>query len=142
MGVMAYFRVSNDERAAKRLANQASPVFLTEILSELAAHCEQGWIVSKAAMRAQSVGDDAWSIVRSKHPATYLYLCARLRRVISEAQALELILISPNSIMNQTRGLAIWAVGQMGMTRVLDEIVRRGAELHRLDLEAFNRFPN
>jgi hypothetical protein len=42
--------------------------------------------------------------------------------------------------MNQTRGLAIWAVGQMGMTRVLDEVV--SVEPHRLDLEAFNRFPN
>lgn len=140
--VMAYFKLSNDERAAKRLANQASPVFLAEILPELAARCEQGWIVSKAAMRAQSVDDAAWSIVRSKHPATYLYLCARLRRLISEAEALEVTLICPNSIMKQTRGLAIWAVGHMGMTRVLDEIVGRAEELHRLDLEAFHRFPN
>jgi hypothetical protein len=140
--VMAYFRASEDERAAKRLANQASPAFLTEILPELAARCEQGWIVSKAAMRAQAVGDDVWPIVRSKHPATYLYLCARLRRGISEAEALEVVLICPNSIMNQTRGLAIWAVGQMGMIRVLDEVVGRGDELHRMDLEAFNRFPS
>jgi hypothetical protein len=139
--VMAYFRASDDERAAKRLANQASPAFLTEILPELATRCEQGWIVSKAAMRAQAVGDDVWPIVRSKHPATYLYLCARLRRGISEAEALEVVLICPNSIMNQTRGLAIWAVGQMGMIRVLDEVVGRGEELHRMDLEAFNRFP-
>ena len=47
----------------------------------------------------------------------------------------------PNSIMNRTRGLAIWAVGQMGMIRVLDEVVARGAELHRRDIEEFQRFP-
>jgi hypothetical protein len=83
----------------------------------------------QAAMRAKTVGDAVWPIIRSKHPATYLYLCARLRRSISEAEALELILICPNSIMNQSRGLAIWAVGQMGMVRVLDEVAGRGEEL-------------
>ena len=139
--VMAYFRSTDDERAAKRLANQASPACLTEILSELADRCEEGWIVSRAAMRADAVREAVWPIVRSKHPATYLYLCARLRRDISEADALEIVMTCPNSIMNQTRGLAIWAVGQMGMIRVLDEIVARGEELHRRDLEEFQRFP-
>lgn len=33
--VMAYFRTTEDERAAKRLASQASPAFLKEILFEL-----------------------------------------------------------------------------------------------------------
>jgi hypothetical protein len=138
--VMAYFRSSDDERAAKRLANQASPEFLTEILSELSDRCEQGWVVSKAAMRAQTVGDVVWPIIRSKHPATYLYLCARRRRGISEAEGLELVLTCPNSIMNETRGLAIWAVGQMQMTGVLDEIVARGEELQKNDRKAFNDF--
>jgi hypothetical protein len=91
-------------------------------------------------MRARTVGDAVWPIIRSKHPATYLYLCARLRRSISEAEALELVLTCPNSIMNQTRGLAIWAVGQMQMAKVLDEVVRRGEELQKKDLEAFNAF--
>jgi hypothetical protein len=138
--VMAYFRSSDDERAAKRLANQASPAFLTEILPELSDHCEQGWVISKAAMRAKVVGDAVWPIIRLKHPATYLYLCARLRRSISEAEALEVVLTCPNSIMNETRGLAIWAVGQMQMTRVLDEIVARAEELEKKDLDAFNDF--
>jgi hypothetical protein len=138
--VMAYFRSSDDERAAKRLANQASPAFLSEILPELSDLCEQGWVVSKAAMRAKTVGDAVWPIIRSKHPATYLYLCARLSRSISEAEALELVLTCPNSIMNETRGLAIWSIGQMQMTRVLDEIVARGEELQKKDLEAFNNF--
>ncbi|WP_456707736.1 hypothetical protein [Bradyrhizobium sp. USDA 4452] len=80
-------------------------------------------------------------IIRSKHPATYLYLCAQLRRGISEADARELVMTCPNSIMNQTRGLAIWAIGQMGLIPVLDEIVAQGEELHRRDLEEFQRFP-
>jgi hypothetical protein len=139
--VMAYYRSTGDERAARRLASQASPDFLTDILAELADGCEEGWIVSRAAMRARAVVDPVWPIIRSKHPATYLYLCARLRHSVTEAEALELVLICPNSIMNETRGLAIWAVGQMGMTAVLDEIVERGDELHRLDMEELERFP-
>jgi hypothetical protein len=97
--IMTYFRSSDDERAAKRLANQASPSFLTEILPELSDRCEQGWVVSKAAMRAKTVGDAVWPIIRSKHPATYLYLCARLGRSISEAEALELVLTCPNPVI-------------------------------------------
>jgi hypothetical protein len=88
-----------------------------------------------------AVVDPVWPIIRSKHPATYLYLCARLRHSVTEAQALELVLTCPNSIMNETHGLAIWAVGQMGMTAVLDEVVERGEELHRLDMEELERFP-
>lgn len=138
--VMSYYRSSGDERAAKSLASQASPDFLTEILVELAGGCEEGWIVSRAGMRAQVVVDAAWLIIRSKHPATYLYLCARLRRSVTETEALELVMICPNSIINETRGLAIWAVGQMGMTTVLNEIVERGEELHRLDIKELERF--
>jgi hypothetical protein len=137
MAVMAYFRSSEDERATKRLASQASPAFLTKMLPELSDRCEQGWVVGKAAMRAKAVGDAVWPIIRSKHPATYVYLCAE----ISEAEALELILICPNSIMDETRGLAIWAVGQMGLIRVLDEVIKRGQELQQQDLETFRRFP-
>jgi hypothetical protein len=139
--VAAYWRASEDDRAAKRLANQAAPSFLSDIVAELADRCEQGWIVSKAAMRAETVRDAVWPTIRSKHPATYLYLCARLRRNISETEALDLVLACPNEIMNETRGLAIWAVGQMGMIRVLDQVVERGEELSQKDLDAFNRFP-
>jgi hypothetical protein len=61
---------------------------------------------------------------------------------VTEVEALELVLNCPNSIMNETRGLAIWAVGQMGMTAILDEVVERGEELHRLDMEELERFPD
>lgn len=135
--VMGHFRSTGDERAAKALANMATPAFLDGVLQELADCCERGWLVSKAAMRAASVPEEAWTTIRSKHPATYLYLCAQLHRSIAEDEALELVLLSPNSILNQTRGLAIWAVGQIGMIRVLDEIVARGEELERRDLQAF-----
>ncbi|WP_315810505.1 hypothetical protein [Bradyrhizobium sp. SZCCHNR3107] len=139
--VMAYFRSTGDDRAAKRLASQASPAFVTEILGELVDRCEVGWIVSRAAMRADTIDDRVWPVIRSKHPATFLYLCARLGRSVSEKDALELVITSPNSIMNHTRGLAIWAVGQMGMISVLDEVVALGDELHQRDFDEFQRYP-
>lgn len=139
--IMAYYKASDDERGAKLLADQASAAFLEEILLELAECCNRGWVLSKAALRAHRVDEAIWPIIRARHPATYLYLCARLRRRIPEEEVLEIALICPNSIMNDTRGLAIWAVGQMGMIRVLDQIVARGAELERKDREEFDRFP-
>jgi hypothetical protein len=52
---------------------------------------------------------------------------------------LEVVMICPNSPSNATRGLAIWAVGQMGMIDVLDEIVKRGEELSHRDAEELSR---
>lgn len=49
-------------------------------------------------------------------------------------------MICPNSPLNQTRGLAIWAIGQMGMVDVLDKIVARGTELSKRDAEEISRF--
>lgn len=138
--VMAYFRTTEHERAVKRLASQASPAFLKEILFELADRCEGGWIVSRAAMRADAVSDAVWPIIRSKHPATYLYLCARLRRGTSEADALELVMTCPNSIMNQRRGLAIWVVGQMAMIRVLTRSSRGARNFIDATLRNSNAF--
>jgi hypothetical protein len=48
-----------------------------------------------------------WRTIRSKHPATYLYLCARPRRTVPEAEALEVVMACPNSPLNSTRRLAI-----------------------------------
>ncbi|MGC2776058.1 MAG: hypothetical protein WA418_10545 [Bradyrhizobium sp.] len=139
--IIAYYKASDDERAEKLLANRASAAFLEEILPKLAERCDRGWVLSKAALRASRVDEAVWPIIRARHPATYLYLGARLHRRIPEEEALEIALICPNSIMNETRGLAIWAVGQMGMIRVLDQIVARGEELDRKDRAEFESFP-
>jgi hypothetical protein len=138
--VMAYFRSSGSARAVKSLAYQASPAFLRIVIPELLDRCDEGWIVSRAAMRAQEIDDVVWRTIRSKHPATYLYLCARLRRTISEAEALEVVVLCPNSPLNPMRGLAIWAVGQMGMIDVLDRIVDLSEELQERDAEEIRRF--
>jgi hypothetical protein len=138
--VMAYLRSSGDDRAAKSLAYQASPAFLQANFPEFLSRCDVGWIISKAALRAQHIDEDAWSVIRSGHPATYLYLCSKLQRAISHPEALRLVLASHNSSTESRRGLAIWAVGHMGMVEVLDEILVRGEELQELDTREYNRF--
>lgn len=137
---LAYWRSSGDARAAKSLAYQASEPFLRNILAELLERCEEGWIISKAVMRAGAVDETVWSKIRERHPATYLYLCARMGRCISNSDALNLVCACSNAPMNETRGLAIWAVGQMGLFEVLDEISQRANELREKDMVGYNLF--
>jgi len=124
---LAYWRAARDYRAAKSLAYQAAPETLAPIVGELVAHCEEGWIISKAILRSSCEDEDIWDLVRSYHPATYLYLCAQSRRDISDDEAFALVLASPGSATRGNRGLAIWAIGQMGKVAVLDR-VRNSAE--------------
>jgi len=130
----AYWRSSGDARAAKSLAYQASEPFLRNIIAEMVERCEEGWIISRAVMRAEAVDESVWSKIRENHPATYLYLCARMFRDISNSDAIDLVCSCSNAPMNETRGLAIWAVGQIGLIDVLDEIVERATELREKDM--------
>jgi hypothetical protein len=74
--VFAYWRQSRDWRAAKLLAYRAEPALVTDILAELIEGCEEGWIVSRGALRALHVSEESWIAIRRKFPATYAYLCA------------------------------------------------------------------
>jgi hypothetical protein len=130
----AYWRATGDGRAAKSLAYQASKPFLKKILPDLLNRCKEGWIISKAVQRAGAVEEIVWSRIRERHPATYLYLCARMRRNVSNCEALNLVCACSNVLTDDSRGLAIWAVGQMGLVEVLDEVVERANELYQKDM--------
>ncbi len=119
---LAYWRATRDYRAAKSLACQASPEVLRPVLSEIVAHCEEGWIISKAIVRSGCVDEVIWNLVRASHPATYLYLCAQLGREISDDDAFNLVCACSSSALQGGRGLAIWAIGQMGNVALLDRI--------------------
>lgn len=120
----SYWKESRDFRAARSLAHQAEPRFLKERLLELVEGCNEGWIISKAALRAASIDEEVWTTICGKLPATYLYLCAKLGRPVKDAEALEII----SACDSDGRGLAIWATGQMKMYGVLDQLsaVARG----------------
>jgi hypothetical protein len=130
---LAYWRATHDYRAAKSLAYQAEPVTLWPIVGELVAQCVEGWIISKAILRSGCDDEATWDLVRSNHPATYLYLCAQLRREISDDDAFALVWACPGIAIHGDRGLAIWAVGQLGKVAVLDRIRDSGEALFEKD---------
>jgi hypothetical protein len=119
--VLAYWRQSRDWRAAKLLAYRAEPALVSDLLAELIEGCEEGWLVSRGALRAPYVSDENWIAIRRKFPATYAYLCAKLGRAMSDQEALEIVEEADNGSFGD-RGLAIWAIGQLGMASVLDRI--------------------
>jgi hypothetical protein len=119
---LSYWRATRDHRAAKILAYQAPRDLLQSIVGELATHCQQGWIISKAIMRSGCEDEGVWDRVRSSHPATYLYLCAQLRRPLADDDAFDLVWACTGMTIEGDRGLAIWALGQMGKVSVLDRI--------------------
>ncbi|MGC1548422.1 MAG: hypothetical protein WA777_07825 [Rhodanobacter sp.] len=119
---LAYWRATRDYRAAKSLAYQASPEALRPALSEIVAHCEEGWIISKAIVRSGCDDETIWNLIRAGHPATYLYLCAQLGREIVDDDAFDLVCACSSSALQGGRGLAIWAIGQMGNVALLDRI--------------------
>jgi hypothetical protein len=119
--VIDYWRYSGDWRAAKLIAYRAEPALLSRVLPQLVRDCAEGWIVSRAALRAEFIAEDVWAAIRGKFPATYAYLCAKLDRPLGEEEALALVSEADGGIMGD-RGLAIWALGQLGVWSVLDRV--------------------
>jgi len=120
--IFKYWLKSHNTRAAKILAYQAEPTFLDGILVELAVGGAEGWIISKAALRATSIPDDIWHLLRDTYPASYAYLCAMAGRKLTDEEALALIEDTSPSIANDGRGLVIWSMGQMGLISALDRL--------------------
>lgn len=120
--IWSMWRANNDERLLQSLCIQASPEILAEALTEIAEATGEGWLVSKAYLRASHINPAAWEAIRERHPATYLYVCAKLERQVDEDDAVRLILLLPTGEFPDTRGLAIWALGQLGMYSALTKV--------------------
>jgi hypothetical protein len=138
--VLAYWRLSGDWRAAKLLADRAEPSLLADILPELIESSEEGRIVSRGVLRANSVSEDSWTAIRAKFPATYAFLCAMKGRSLSEQEAFAIVKETDGGVQGD-RGLAIWSIGQLGMISVLDRIWAALPEFRRLDhIRILDRF--
>ena len=133
--ILAFWRSTADPRAAKLLAYQATPEHLRQILSELVADTAEGWIISRAVLRAGGAPEEAWEVIKESFPASYLYLCAMTGRAISDEEALALVFRVPGWPGSE-RGLALWAVGEMGLISVLDAVRSRSDELQHMDHQA------
>lgn len=132
--VLDYWRHSEDWRAAKLLAYRAEPDMLIAILPELIVQTDKGWIVSRAVLRAGRTSEECWEAIRSKFPGTYVYLCAKCGRGLSEEEALAAVHDAEGGVFGD-RGLAIWALGQLAMVSVLDHVWQVRQELYDADFE-------
>lgn len=134
---ISYWRSTQDWRAAKSIAYHARPTTLAEFLPELVEQYVEGWILSKAVLRSSYVDEATWRVIRDLHPATYLYLCAKLNRRIENDEAISLVKTSAGPLFGDMRGLAIWAIGQMKMVAALDQIGEILPELSKRDFDAY-----
>lgn len=119
--VIEVWRRTGRPRAAWLLARRAEPQSLADLLSELVERGAEGWIVSRAALRAGDVPEDVWMTIRARLPATYAYLCAKTGRACSDEEGLALVRETQGGFMGD-RGLAVWALGQMGMIEALEQV--------------------
>jgi hypothetical protein len=130
------WQASRDPLPAKIFIQHAAAARITEALPELIEHATEGWLVSKAALKAPAISEESWHAIRGKFPATYAYLCAKLRRRLTEAEALAIVEETSGGPFGD-RGLAIWSIGQMKMIEVLDSLSARYDELLKQEMEIF-----
>ena len=130
----SYWKNTRDTRAAVSLVKQAVPTFFPPIIMELVQDCELGWVVAKAFIRGCCDGEDVWEAIKFHHPATYLYLCVKRSRLISDEEAYEVALSCDGFPLDGGRGLAIWPIGQMKKAEVLDRIRSAAPELRARDM--------
>jgi len=122
---LAVWRSSRLQRAAWLVAKRGNPGCLADALLELIEGVAEGWVVSRALLRAATVSEDVWAAVRSRFPATYAYACAKTGRALTEPEALALVQACDDGVLGD-RGLAIWAIGQLGMIEVLERLAAAG----------------
>ncbi|WP_372021798.1 hypothetical protein P7L70_01695 (plasmid) [Tistrella mobilis] len=115
------WRRSYDAAAARIFVEHATEARITQALPILITEIEEGWLVSRAALKASLITHDCWHAIRQRFPATYAYLCARLGRALDEAEALAIVAETIGDPYGD-RGLAIWSIGQMKMVDILDKI--------------------
>jgi len=121
--ILSYYREAFDPRAARVIARNAPPKLLGTILHEIAESCDEGWTVSRAALRADTISENCWQVIRNRLPSSYAYLCAKLGRNMGNDEALSIFYDELKKWPSDGAGLVIWAMGQLKMWRELEEIL-------------------
>lgn len=124
----------HDSLSAKIFIEHASDYRLADAFPDLISNTSEGWVVSKAALKLGQISEDCWGLIRQKFPATYAYLCVKLNRSLTAKEAISIVEETTSDPFGN-RGLAIWSIGQMKMTTVLDDLLLRYDEFRERDIE-------
>lgn len=120
-----YWRASRDERAVRILVRRATPESLENLVLDFIQAGVEGWAIGKAIIRLGTVSAEIWTALRESEPATFAYLCAKGLRSLSEEEAIQLVLDSPDEFYDGGKGLAIWSLGQLGLEGALNELWKK-----------------
>jgi hypothetical protein len=123
--VLAYWRCTRHLDAAKIIAYSAPTEVVKDFISELVEHCDQGWIIARASLRAIDVPTEVMDRIKDKFPSTYAYICAKTNRPLTHEEALDLYWRTDPSEFSGGRGLTAWSIGYLGMWETLEEIRAR-----------------
>ncbi len=133
--IASFWKSSHDWRAARLIAYKAPPEIISQFLPDIIKYCsvEFGWIVAQAAIRSTELDEACRILIKEKFPASYIYICAKLNDRLTHEEAMELIELIGS---DDTRGLAIWSLGQLGMWDTLDAVRALGPKFAAKDEEA------
>jgi hypothetical protein len=73
-------------------------------------------------MTVKRPSEASWHILSERFPASYAYLCVKLGRRMSKAEALQIVARCEEYWPGDEQSLAIWAIGELGMWEALDQI--------------------
>jgi hypothetical protein len=120
--IFRFWRDTRHWKAAKLIAYRAPPTFVQTALEEIIEHCDQGWVVSRAALRACRLSEAHLDNIRMRFPVSYVYLCAKTGRQLAEDVAIETFIKEGPETFTGSRSLVLWSIGHLGMWDTLEKI--------------------
>jgi hypothetical protein len=132
--ILAYWKKTGDRLALKHLIYDTPLEWLRDNFEDFLGFDIEPWLISKLFLRLSQILPGIIERAREQDPITYLYLCAKTGKKISDNEAKELFF---NNLEEERRGLALWAIGTMGCWSALEYITSCSEEISQIDEATF-----
>ena len=133
--IFLYWQNTSDTAAVKHLIYDSDISWLKRNSDKLLKSTLKPWLLSKLLLRMSEHQPEIIELARARDPITYLYLCAKTGKSISAPDAVALFDGSARDV--QRRGLALWAIGKLGLWNALNSISSNAEKLAKQDEDAF-----
>lgn len=127
--IFRYWQQTHYYAAARLIAYKAPSEFVQEVLDDLIEHCEEGWIISRAALRVPELSEVHLDSIKARFPVSYAYLCAKLGKTMSKSFAIGAFVSEGPDILTGNRPLILWSIGHLGMWDTLEKICQLWPDL-------------